>query len=460
MGITDRFANYLVEISLDQMPQEAVSRSKVLIRDTIGVALAGSVQPTSEIVINYVRYLGGSPQATVLGRSFKTSAPNAALANGTSAAALDTDDNSWVLIGHPSGSIVPAVLAFGEEIGASGRDVIEAHILGLETGHRLAKGIQPAQYQRGWHSTGTLGVIMCTAACAKLAKLGPQEATNAFGIAGSLACGLRGNFGSMTKPFHSGTAAMNGIVAVSLAKRGFTAGSTIFEHPYGYCAVTVGKDNVHLKAIEEALESGSYFFIDPEAFVGVKLRPCNSAAMVAIDNTIELAKEHDIKPEQVESIEAGFTPIAVDIADRIKKPRTGHEAKYSLTYPVAISVVDREAGIKQFTDERVQDLLVRDMVAKVKTYVHPDLTNLALHDLAACHVMIKLKDGREFTKYGVRPKAYPGGKEVTRAELLNRYQKFAGLVLPKDKIDRSVELLDRLETVPHISELIGLLSAA
>jgi len=122
--------------------------------------------------------------------------------------------------------------------------------------------------------------------------------------------------------------------------------------------------------------------------------------------------------------------------------------------------VDREAGIKQFTDERVQDLLVRDMVAKVKTYVHPDLTNLALHDLAACHIMIKLKDGREFTKYGVRPKAYPGGKEATPAELLDRYREFAGLVLPKDKIDRSVELLDRLETVPHISELIGLLSAA
>lgn len=466
MNLTEKIANFLVETSLDKMPQEVVSRAKEMTLDTIGVGLAGSVQPAGEIVADFVRNLGGNPQATVIGKNFKTSAPSAALANGTSCAELDYDNSSFFMIGHPSGSIVPSVIAFGEEIGASGRDVLEAHILGFETGMKLAKGFLikvdngflPGQYLRGWHSTGTLGIIMCAAACAKLARLGLQEAVRAFGIAASLAGALRGNFGSMTKPFHSGAAAMQGIIAVSLAKRGLTASDNIFEHDYGYCALTVGKDNFQPKAIEEALESGTYSVIDPG--IGVKIHCCNTAAFGAIDCIIELVKEYDIKPDQVESIKCGFTPVAMDIADRIKAPRTGHEGKYSLTYPIAISAVDREAGINQFTDERVLDPVVRDLVAKVKTYVHPELTNLDVHDTAACHLTIKLKDGREFNKYRARPIGYPGGDPIGRAELLDKYRKCAGLVLPADNIDQSIELLDRLEEVPDIREVTRLLSPA
>ncbi len=459
MRITEKLASYVVETRLGQMPQEVISRAKELLLNQIGATLAGAVQPTGEIVIDYVRHQGGNPQATVLGKNFKTSTAMAALANGNSAAALDYDDNSLIMMAHPSNTIVPAVLAFGEELAASGQDILEAHILGIETGTRLAKGFQLAQYLRGWHSTGTLGIIASTAACAKLAKLGKLETARAFGIAGSLAGGMRGSMGTMTKPFHSGAAAMQAVIAASLAKQGFTGSTTIFEHDYGYCALTAGMDNFHPQAIEQAVESTTYFIIDPG--IGIKMYPCNSAAHVCIDNTIELVKQHDIKPDQVESIECGSTPVAIDITKFNMSPKTGHGGKYSLTYPIAISVVDRAAGIKQFTDERVLDPIVQDMVAKVKIYMHPDLKGITdANDVAACHLTIKLKDGREFTKYRRRPKSIPGGEPVTREELLDKYRECAGLVLSKDKIDQSIELVDRLETVSNISELTALMQTA
>ena len=456
MGVTRRLVEFLLRTNFDQMPTEVVLRAKELILDTIGVALAGSIQPPAEIAIDYVRHLGGNPQATIIGRGFKTTAPNVALANGISAAALDYDDTNFIMVAHTSGSVLPAVLALGEELGTSGQDILEAYILGYEVGGKVARGIQPAQYIRGWHATGTLGIICCVAACIKLAKLGPQEATNAFGIAGSLACGLRGNFGSMTKPFHSGTAAMNSIFAVSLAKRGFTAGSTIFEHPYGYCMVTTGKEQVQLRAIEEALDSPVWALVDPG--VGVKLHPCNSAVLPGIDSTIEIVREHDIKPDQVESIDYGTTPLAIDIA-RFNEPKTSPEAMYSITHAVAVSVVDRKAGISQFTEERVRDPVVRSLVGKVKSYVHPDLKDVTdPHDIPASYVTIKLKNGQEFTKYRRRPRAYPGGDSISRDDLVEKYRECAGLVLPSQNIDASIALLDKLETVPHIGELIGLLS--
>ncbi len=461
MEITRRLVDFVLQTSLEEVPQEVTFRAKELILNQIGVTLAGSVQPEGKIIIDYVRHMGGNPQATVLGANFKTSSSSAALANGTSAHALDYDDTNLVCHMHPSPPTVPAVFAFGEEIGASGKDVLEAYILGLEAGNKLGQGYQPAQIIKGWHSTGTLGIIMCTAACIKMARLGPQEAARAFGIAASLAGALRGNFGTMTKPLHAGAAAMEGIIATSLAKRGYTAHNNIFERKCGYLDVLAGTDNIHLDVIEEWLESSRYSIIDPG--IGVKLHSCNSAAFSAIDSTIEMVKQYDIKPEQVESIDCGQTPVAIEIAC-IKEPRTGQEAKYSLNYPIAVSVVDREAGIKQFTDERVSDPVVRNLMAKVKIYVHPDLANrgtqFGLWDVPVCHLTIRLKDGQEFTKYRVLPKGYPGGEPITHTELLDKYRKCAALVLPKDNIDRCIELVDRLEAVPHISELTGLLSVA
>ena len=466
MEITKGLVGFLVEGNLDKMPQEVVYRGKELVLNIIGTTLVGSVHRPSDVVIDYVRQLGGNPQATVLGKkNFKTSAASAALANAVSAHALEYDDNTFdVMIGHPSCSIVPALLALGEELGSSGRDILEAYILGFETGIKLAKGFQVevkkgflnSAYLKGWHTTGTLGMIMSAAACAKLAKLSSEKTAKTFGIVGSMAGAVRANMHTDTKPLHAGNAAMQGVLAASLANRGVSSTSTMFDDIYGYCDVRVGNENIQKQAIEEALESDTYSMIDPG--MGVKFYPCATAQFVAIEITTDIVKKHDIRPEQVESIMCRNTNVGPDIA-RIKEPKTAREGKLSMPYCIAISVVDREVGIRQFYDERVFDPVVRGVMSKVETSVHPDLVDLDAHDVAACYITIKLKDGQEFTGYHARNKGYPGGEPVTHADLLEKYRQCAGFVLPENKIVQTIELVNRLETVPNISELIELLLA-
>jgi len=469
MEITKGLVGFLVEGNLDKMPQEVVYRGKELVLNIIGTTLVGSVHRPSDVVIDYVRQLGGNPQATVLGKkNFKTSAASAALANAVSAHALEYDDNTFdVMIGHPSCSIVPALLALGEELGSSGRDILEAYILGFETGIKLAKGFQVevkkgflnSAYLKGWHTTGTLGMIMSAAACAKLAKLSSEKTAKTFGIVGSMAGAVRANMHTETNPLHTGNAAMWGVLAASLAKRGVDSTSTMFDDIYGYCDVRVGNENIQKKAVEVALESDTYSMLNPG--MGVKYYPTATAQHAAMENTMDIVKKHDIKPDQVESIECGTTNVGPDIG-RIKEPKTAREGQYSMPYCIAISVVDREIGIKQFYDERVFDPVVRSLMAKVKTYVHPDLMTLDAHYVGENYITIRLKDGSEFKGHTVRNKGYTeaGGKIIgthPHEELLDKFRECAGYVLPKDKIERSIELVDRLEAVPHIGELIELL---
>lgn len=467
MKITEGLVNFLLGTTLDRVPQEVIYRAKELMLNIIGVALAGSAHRggAGEIVVNYVRGLAGNPQATVLGKDFKTSPINAALANATSAHTLDYDDSHFVMLGHPSASIVPAVLAFGEELGASGGNVLEAYIIGFETGIRLAEGFQvkvakgfmSSQYLRGWHTTGTLGVIMSTAACIKLAKLSPEKAATAFGIAGSLAGGVRANLHTMTNPLHCGIAAMNGIIATSLAAQGLSATNTIFDDVYGYCDVTVGIGKIQEAKIKQALSSTTYAFIDPG--FAIKIYPGATVYFAAVESTIEIVREHDIKPSQVESILCGMTRAGLDVA-RIQKPNTGHDAMYSISYSVAVSVMDRDLGPEQYTDDRVRDPAVHDMMGKVKIYEHPELVDTDSHDVAACQVTIKLNDGREFTKSRSRPKGSPGGEPLSHAELLDKYCRSVTPILPKDNVDQSIELIENLEAVSHIGLLTRLLSIA
>lgn len=305
---------------------------------------------------------------------------------------------------------------------------------------------------------------MSAAAGIKLTKLGPKEAAMAFGIAASLSGGLRGAFGSMTKPFHSGAAAMNGILAVSLVKLGLTANQDTFERDNGYCVVTAGgKEQVHFDRIETALalESPTNYFLEPG--LGVKMHPTGSAVFCGVDAVIDIIKEHPIKPEQVESISFGANPLTWDIHRWTGpgEPKTVEEAKYSIKYPLAVTLVDRRCGLKQLSMDRIMDPVVRDLMEKVRIYAHPDLTDLSgyVYDLAAAYVTIKLKSGEEFTKFRRYARSYPGGEGITHDDLLDKYRECAEIVLPSDKVKRSIDLVEDLDKAPSVNELISVVTS-
>ena len=231
MGPTESLAQFVVETELRDIPQEAIDTSKLVILDALGVTLAGSLQPAAKIITDYVRDAGAVPRAGVIGTNLRSEASLAALANGTMAFILDYDDNL-----HGSTHTLPAALALGEETGTSGKKLLEAYILGRDVCFRLDAALDAGRRRnrggptsRGWFAGGTTGTLAAAAAAGKVMGLGAKQMATAFGIAASSTGGLRRNFGSMAKALQTGNAARNGVAAVLLAKRGFTANQNILE---------------------------------------------------------------------------------------------------------------------------------------------------------------------------------------------------------------------------------------
>src|SRR5438034_6688629 len=203
-------------------PAAARARAAQAVLDTIGVTLAGASEPAARIVQAVVSAEGGDA-CRILGTVARASAPNAALANGTAAHALDYDDMCFVSLAHPSAPLVSALLALGEKTAAPGRALLESYVIGFEIEAVLGRVLNPKHYQSGWHCTSTIGTLGTSAACARLLGLDAQATANCLAIAASCSTGLKENFGTMTKPLHAGLAAQNSVMAALLAQKGLTA---------------------------------------------------------------------------------------------------------------------------------------------------------------------------------------------------------------------------------------------
>jgi len=235
MRNTKYVVDYVVAARLEAVPAQALVVAKGAIQDCVGVALAGARQAAGAIPAEWARRSAGAGGATVWGQDFKTSAHDAALVNGTAAHALDYDDVTWGLIGHPSVSLVPAVFAVGETIGASGRDALHAYVVGFEVMAKLGRTTQPRHsLDGGWHATGTIGAFGATAACCKLLGLDAERTAHALGIVYSMTSGNVSNFGTMCKPLHAGLAARNAVEASLWAQAGFTSLPHPFDGPRGF----------------------------------------------------------------------------------------------------------------------------------------------------------------------------------------------------------------------------------
>ena len=211
-----QLARWITGSPLDQN-SVATQRARVAVQDTVACMLAGSSKSVTQRVAQSIEGLGSGPCTTVSGASL--AAPWAAMLNGTAAHALDFDDYDFPAASHPSAVLVPAAFALAEELGASGADVLDAYVVGYETMACIGKSVNMAHYERGWHSTATLGALGATAACARLMKLDTDNCASALSIATSLAAGFKAQFGTMTKPLHAGLAAKNGVLIVEFANQ-------------------------------------------------------------------------------------------------------------------------------------------------------------------------------------------------------------------------------------------------
>jgi len=440
---TKKIVDIIIKTKYEDLPEEAINNAKQCVLDCIGVSFAGyALHPIGKILESYIEEIGGTPKSSIIGSGIKTSLINAALVNGTLGHALDYDDFALPALSHPSVTILPAILALSEANGATGKAALLAFIVGFETFCKIADAVQPSHWYKGYHATGTFGTFGATAAAAKLLKLDAEQLTNALGIAGSEAAGLKQNFGTMTKPFHAGQAAENGIKAVLLAKRGFTAAKDILEGRLGFANVMT--DKYDFSVLDKL--GNPWDIVDPAPFI--KLHPSCGGTHASMTAMLSLIEEHNIKPDEVEHVDAGTNPGGVEQLI-YTEPKDQLQAKFSIQFCLAILLLERKAGLAQFTDTKVTDPKTVELMKRITLYIDPELTKTVPLEWAdkTATVKIKMKDGREFQRTSdIR---HPSWDEIKA-----KYEECARLVLPEDKIQKSIDLTTNLENLSDINSLI------
>ncbi|HSQ05766.1 MAG TPA: MmgE/PrpD family protein, partial [Burkholderiales bacterium] len=288
--LTERFARSVLETR--DIPAAALDAARDALLDTLGCALAGSLEHTAEIAQQWIREAGARPVVSIWGTPLAGSPMDAAFANGIAVHALDFDDSLPTLRGHPSATIVPASIAAGELAGASGKAVLEAIAIGVEVAGIVGQALGAGHYMRGWHTTATGGVLAATAAAARVLGLTVEQLQRAWGLAASQAAGLVRNFGTMTKPFHAGNAARSALNAVMLARAGFTASTTIFDGKNNYFDTYGGDDREPLEKVLAAFGQ-PWQIVKPGIYV--KRWPCCYCNHRPVGGMLQLIKEHQIK---------------------------------------------------------------------------------------------------------------------------------------------------------------------
>ena len=450
MSISEQLATFVVNTRIDDMPREAIEKAKVMFLDIIGVALAGTrVEETGKIAIDYVREAGGVPESTVIGGGFMTSALNAALANALSAHALDFDD--FEPAGHPSGMLVVTALALGEKCGLTGQEVLQSYILGLEIYEHLAT-IDGMMYEKGWHGTPVFGTMGSAAAAAKALGLSVSETVMCLGIAASSASGILRENGSMTKPYQVGKAARNGVEAALLAQKGFTSDLGVIENPKGFCDLFAGKGQWDASQLTRNL--GNPFHIASPS-IGIKLYPCGGVKFVrCIQGILELREENNIKYSDVREVDLRVSRQQLNMD--ITEPHKALEGKFSMRYICARALLDGQLKLDSFTDDKVNDPVIKEAMGKMNVIVDEEIPNKWLNSWS--EVSIHLKNGNSYTRRIEIPKG-DSRNPVALSVVKVKYQDNASLVLSEKQAERAAEIVLNLDNVKNLHELMNILKA-
>ena len=350
MNLTERIAEYIANTGLEDFPPDAIDAAKAAITDCLGCALAGSREPLADVLCDYVTSLGGMPQATVIGRGFKTTSLEAALVNGAMSHALDYDDVTFITKTHPSAALIPGALPLAEEVGATGGELLLSYLLGFEVACAVGDAISPAYYDDlGWHPTGPLGALGAAAAAARLLRLSPEQTAMAVSLAASQASGLRQNFGTMTKPYHAGAACRAGVNAAKLVRAGFTASDDALEGRFGFMRAFSGGNGYDPDKAAASLGSRCFMV---ESGIEIKKYPCCGSAHLALDATSQLLRRESFSAGDVDYIDVlvDFDPPRSLIHSR---PTGGLEGKFSMQYCLAAEIIDGQIGLGSFSDEQV-----------------------------------------------------------------------------------------------------------
>ncbi|HUG63101.1 MAG TPA: MmgE/PrpD family protein [Methylomirabilota bacterium] len=440
-GLTRRLAAFLTRVQASDLPKDVHSAARRGVLDWLGCAFAGSGHPSVDILLRTLATVSGGSSATVMARGLRLAPLEAALANGQMGHVLDFDDTHMGgVVLHASSAILPALFALGEQRRIGGRDLIAAYAAGFEAGVRAGQAT-PDHHAGGWHLTGTRGSIAAGAAAARAIGLDARGMTNALAIAATQAAGMQQNRGTMSKSFHAGKAAANGLLAALLAEQGYDGSDEILEGSRGFCRIYSARTD------EDALvrDLGSRWEISRN---GHKPYACGVVLHPAIDAMIAAAGKAG--GADVSGVRLSVNPAAVTITG-VTNPESGLKSKFSITHTAAVAFLDRAAGIAQFTNDRAADPAITAFADRIVVETDDTLER----DQAAAVVM--LADGRTID-HRVEHATGTVGNPMSDVAIASKFRRIAVPVIGADRaaeIEAMVASLGELDDIGLLARLAG-----
>jgi 2-methylcitrate dehydratase PrpD len=449
--VSHAIADFIVQTGYPDIPAAIIQKAKECLLDIIGVTLYGSKFRASHIAWAMIENSGSfEGKATILGKGIKASPAFAAFVNGVMSHVADFDDTLLQFKGHSSCVLMPTVLALCESSGRGGRELLTAFVVGTEVSGKLGEAMGWEHYHAGWHATGTVGSIGAAAAASKALNLCREKIGNAIGIAASCASGVRENFGTMTKSFHAGHAAMAGVFAAQLAEKGFESSPTVLEGNAGFAKLFGASDQF-------ASLAKNFGIVNALDKIMLKPYPSCAGTHTAVDAILKIRNEILFDLEEIVEIEVRGLPVLSTVLIH-HNPQTSLEAKFSMEFCVSAAFIFGQLGISQFEEKPIFDSRVRHLMGKVKVIPDNEMEEASRKQevLSPVRLMVKLRDGREISETVWEAKGSPS-HPMSRDEIVNKFRECAENTISPSNIEDTLKTLDELESLKTISELTSLL---
>jgi len=423
-GITATLARFLVQSRYEDIPAPVRHEAARAVLNWLGCAIGAANHETIDCAWAALAPFAGAEQAALVGRRERTDVLHAAMINGISSHVLDFDDTHARTV-HPSAPVLPAILALSEWKKLSGAQFVHAFVLGVDAECRIGISVFPEHYNVGWHITGTAGVFGAAAATGKLLGLNEQQMRWALGIAATQSSGLREMFGTMCKSFHPGHAARNGLIAALLASKNFTSSERAIEAPRGFGHVLSTKfDPTMITG-----DLGRRYELSSNMY---KPYACGLVVHASIDGCVELRREHQMKPDDIERVELTVWPMVLELTGN-KKPQTGLEGKFSVYHAAAVALLYGAALESEFSEAVVRDPRVTALRDRVTATADASVGKLE------AHVKITLRNGTVL-KHHVAHALGSLQRPMSDTDLENKFRGLVTGVLPPAQIEELIGL--------------------